>query len=47
LSLLYHFEHNTGRDGHDINQRGHDSDHDDEDSIPDLVEIDASRVPIP
>jgi hypothetical protein len=47
LSLLYLFENNSGRDGHDTIQRDHDSDHDDESSIPDLVEVDASRVPIP
>ena len=47
MSLLYLFENNSGRDGHDIIQRDNDSGHDDESSIPDLVEIDASRVPIP
>jgi hypothetical protein len=49
LSLLYSYEHNSGRNGHDVTQRELDNDHDDEDedSIPDLVEIDASRVPTP
>ena len=36
-----------GPEGHGIIQRDLDSDRDDESSIPDLVEIDASRVPIP
>jgi hypothetical protein len=51
LSLLYSYEHNSGRDGHDTTERDHDhedeDEDEDEDSIPDLVEIDASRVPIP
>jgi len=46
LSLLYSYEHNSGRDGHDTDQPGHDHE-EEEDSIPDLVELDASRVPIP
>jgi len=49
LSLLYSYEHNSGRDGHDDTQRDRELDYDDEDGdlIPDLVEIDASRVPTP